>query len=88
MNRLRELCDTYNIETSYVYVSCSIEELKKRVRQPDRNAVGKITTVEALERQLMRKNHHVIPDTDSLVIDNTALAPQDATRLIVEHLNI
>lgn len=88
LNRLRELCDQYAIEISYVYVSCSFEALKKRVLQSDRKAVGKINTVAGLERQLKRKNHQVIPDTDSLVIDNTTLAPQDATRLILEYLEI
>jgi predicted kinase len=88
LNRLRKLCDQYNVEIAYVFVSCSIEELKKRVLQSDRQAVGKINTVAALERQLRHKNHQVIPDTDSLVIDNTALSPQDVTQLIREHLKI
>ncbi|KAA3655119.1 MAG: hypothetical protein DWQ04_33675 [Chloroflexi bacterium] len=88
LNRLRELCAKHNIEISYVHVSCSINELKKRVLQSDRKAVGKINTVEALERQLEHKNHQVIPDTDSLIIDNTALSPQDAAKHILEHLKI
>jgi hypothetical protein len=45
--------------------------------------VGKINSIEALERQLDKKNHQVIPDTDSLVIDNTNLSPEDVARKIM-----
>ncbi|WP_420641171.1 AAA family ATPase [Candidatus Leptofilum sp.] len=86
--RLRELCKKHDVETWYVHVFCSREELKKRVLQNDRKAVGKINTIEALERQLAQKNHQVIPDTDSLIIDNTTLSPQDAARIILEHFEI
>ena len=68
-----------------MFVSCSVEELKRRVIQQDRSIVGKINSVEALERQLDKKHHQVIPDTDSLIIDNTDLAPEDAAQLIMAH---
>ncbi len=86
--RLQNLSHEYDIEISYVHVFCSIDELKRRVVQSDRKTVGKINTVEALEHQLTRKNHQIIPDTDSLVIDNTTLSPQDAAMLIVKHSKI
>ncbi|MBI3942357.1 MAG: AAA family ATPase [Chloroflexi bacterium] len=77
LQRIREVMDKYQGEIYYVFVTCSVEELKRRVLQADRNQTGKINSVEALERQLQKKNHQVIPDTETLVIDNTALSPAE-----------
>ncbi|MBN1267321.1 MAG: AAA family ATPase [Anaerolineales bacterium] len=88
LKRLWVLCEKENIEISYVHVSCAMDELKKRVLKSDRKGFGKINTIEGLERLLAKKNHQVIPDTDSLVIDNTNISPQDAAELILEHIKI
>ncbi len=86
LNRLREVSDLHNIDISFVHVSCSVDELKKRVLHSDRKDVGKINSVAELERQLERKNHQVIPDCNSLIIDNTDVSPQDVALLIWEHV--
>jgi shikimate kinase len=83
LDRIRSVMANYQVEICYVFVSCSVEELKRRVVQQDRSTVGKINSIEALERQLDKKNHQVIPDTDSLVIDNTNLSPEDVAHKIM-----
>jgi deoxyadenosine/deoxycytidine kinase len=85
LDRIKSALANYDVELCYVFVSCSLEELKRRVIQQDRSIVGKINSIEALEKQLDKKNHQVIPGTDSLIIDNTNLSPEDATRLIMSH---
>ena len=83
LDRIRSVMANYQVEICYVFVSCSVEELKRRVVQQDRSTVGKINSIEALERQLDKKNHQVNPDTDSLVIDNTNLSPEDVAHKIM-----
>ena len=85
LDRIRSTLAEYQTEICYVFVSCSVGELKRRVIQHDRSIVGKINSVEALERQLDKKNHQVIPGTDSLIIDNTDLSPEAAAQLIMPH---
>ncbi len=62
-----------------------LEELKRRVIQRIAARVGKINSIEALERQLGKKHHQVIPGTDSLVIDNTNLLPEEVAQKIIVH---
>lgn len=88
LDRIRKIIEKYDGEIHFVFVSCSMEELKRRVVQKDREVVGKINTVEALERQMNKKNHQVIPDTESLVIDNTNLSPQVVAEQIVSHFEL
>ncbi len=88
LNRIREVIQKYQGEIIYVFVTCSVEALKKRVQQADRHRVGKINSVEALQRQLQKKNHRPIPDTDTLAIDNTYLSPEEVAQKIIRHYNL
>jgi len=85
LDRIKSVLAVYDVEMCYVFVSCSVEELKRRVIQQDRSIVGKINSIEALEKQLDKKNHQVIPGTLSLIIDNTDLSPADAAQIIMAH---
>ena len=85
LERIKSALAKYPVEICYVFVSCSVEELKRRVLQADRGTVGKINSIEALERQLDRKHHQVIPGTHSLIIDNTNLLPAEVAQKIVVH---
>jgi chloramphenicol 3-O-phosphotransferase len=85
LERIKSALAKYPVEIYYVFVSCSVDELKRRVLQPDRGTVGKINSIEALERQLDRKHHQVIPGTHSLVIDNTNLRPEEVAQQIIVH---
>ncbi|MEM7534784.1 MAG: hypothetical protein AAF639_21580 [Chloroflexota bacterium] len=88
LDRVTDIMNRHDAEIHFVYVTCAIEELQKRVVQADRGEVGKINTVAALERQRQMKNHQVIPDTDSLEIDNTHLSPQAVASKIIEHFGL
>jgi hypothetical protein len=59
-----------------------MSERKRRVSALDRVKAGKIASIEALERQMAKKNYDVIPDSESLVIDNSDLSPEEASKLI------
>ena len=85
LNRLRAAVAPYQTEICYVFVSCSVKALRNRVTQPDRQAAGKINSVEALDRQLSRKNHQIIPNTATLAIDNTYLSPEAVVQQIIDH---
>jgi shikimate kinase len=85
LDRITSTLANYDVELCYVFVTCSLEELKRRVIQQDRGTVGKINSIEALERQLDKKHHQVIPGTDSLVIDNTNQLPEDVAQKIIVH---
>ena len=85
LERIRTVMANYQAEICYVFLSCSVEELKRRVLQPDRNTIGKINSIEALEKQWGKKNYQVIPGTDTLVIDNTLMPPAEVVQQIMTH---
>ncbi|MEM7128862.1 MAG: hypothetical protein AAF702_21185 [Chloroflexota bacterium] len=85
LERIQTAIDTYGGEIYYVYIHCSYEELKRRVIEADRADVGKINSVAELKRQRELKNHQPIPDTDSLMIDNTSLSPDAVIEKIINH---
>jgi shikimate kinase len=88
LKRIQSAMAHYPVDICYVFVSCAVEELKRRVLQQDRSLVGKINSVEALERQWGRKNYQAIPGTDTLVIDNTSLPPEEVVRQIIAHYQL
>lgn len=88
LSRITKIMNRYDAEMHFVYVSCSIDELEKRVIQEDRGKVGKINSLAELERQRKLKNHQVIPNSGSLEIDNTHLSPQDAASQIIAHFEL
>jgi hypothetical protein len=85
LNRIKTVVTRYRGTIHYVFVSCSVEEAERRVVQKDRSTVGKITSVESLQRQFQKKHYCVIPDTDTLAIDNTNLAPDEVVNRILTH---
>jgi chloramphenicol 3-O-phosphotransferase len=88
LDRLLESMKPYDVEVHYVYVSCSQEMLEQRVQSSARFEAGKISTVEKLREQQKIKNHAEIPNTDSLVIDNTNLPPDKAADMIVREFKL
>lgn len=86
--RLRALIAANDVTASYVYLTCSTDERKRRVSSTERAQAGKISTPEALERQMSRKQYDLIPDSDSLTIDVTSLPPADAAAEIIAHFSL
>jgi chloramphenicol 3-O-phosphotransferase len=83
LDRLLRSLERYNVEVHYVHVRCSQEMLERRVVSPGRSETGKISTIESLHKQQAVKNHAEIPNTDSLLLDNTNMPPDEAANMII-----
>lgn len=88
LDRIQAIIDRYHGEIHLVYLSCALEELKRRVVQQDRQQAGKLNTVAGLEKERTLKNHQVIPNSGSLEIDNTDLSPRDTANRIIAHFEL
>jgi chloramphenicol 3-O-phosphotransferase len=88
LNRLLVSIKPYNVDVHYVYVSCSQEMLEQRVVSQDRLKIGKISTIEGLHKQQIAKNHVEIPNTASLILDNTDMPPDEAADMIISEFKL
>lgn len=88
LNRLLESMKPYNVDVQYVFVSCSQEMLEQRVTSSGRSEAGKINTIEKLREQQKIKNHAEIPNTASLLLDNTDMPPDEAADMIIRELKL
>lgn len=85
---IKATIEPYGAELCLVHVHCSQAQLEKRVLSPHRVAMGKINTIEHLHRQQKRKNCIPIPDTGSLILDNTDISPEEAAGSIATTFNL
>ncbi len=86
---IRELLEQYQGELCLVGLTCSREQLEKRVVEPDRMEFGKIDSVEKLERVFPSAElSFEIPYVEALVIDNTELSPEQVAERIIEHYRL
>ncbi len=72
-----------------VRLSCSREELERRLPRPERAEAGKLASLEVLGELL--KSHDLfspVPGRESLEIENTALAPEEVAGLIATHYHL
>ena len=88
LDNLLATVSPYGVEVLYVYVKCSQNELERRVTNDDRKEAGKAHTVEILHKQQRAKNHVVIPNTDSFIVDSTDLPPHEVARMIVSEFRL
>lgn len=88
LDRILSTVRPYHVDVHYVYVWCSQACLEERVLHSDRKAAGKLHTIEGLHRQQKNKNHAVIPNTNSLVIDNTDLVPSVVADQIIDEFSL
>lgn len=88
IDRVRAAIKSGSGTTHFVQLLCSREELKKRVISSSRSRFTKLQTVQELERVLDQCDSSTpVPDSSSLSIDNTQLAPMQVVELIVSHFN-
>lgn len=78
----------YNADVHMVHVHCSQAALEARVTSADRTLIGKIDSVEQLHRQQQRKHCVAVPDSGSLVLDNTAMSPDQVATRIMSEFNV
>lgn len=71
-------------EVNYVHLTCSVEEIKRRVAQPDRRKYRKLTRPEKVDSVLSQWNMFTpIEECYSLQIDNTKIPPDEVARTII-----
>ncbi|NOT47484.1 MAG: AAA family ATPase [Acidobacteria bacterium] len=76
-------------EALFALLTCDPDELKRRVVLEDRRKFKKANTVEMIEKFLETYDlSSPIPDSDTLVIDNTSVSPDAAAGRIVEHFRL
>lgn len=73
----------------FVQLYCERQELLKRVSNKSRKGFFKINTARKLDYLLKKYNHlSKIPFAESMVIDNTHVAPRKAALMIMSHYGI
>lgn len=73
-------------ECHFALLTCSDDQLKRRVVRDDRKEFRKVSTVEMIDKFLETCDlNSPIPYKDSLEIDNTEFPPAEAARQIVDH---
>ncbi len=85
---LMDLCKTYHVGLHFVHITCSLEELKKRVEEPSRKGTGKIQSKEELVDALSKMTFGIIPYVDNLIIDNTNLSAEEVAEQIIEYYKL
>ena len=89
INHVRDLVERHGGRVCPVQLTCDIDILEQRVQGSDRIEAGKTASVEDLRRQIQRYEFFSpIPGRESLSIDNTDLAPEEAARWIAEHYGL
>lgn len=76
-------------EVCFVLLVCNKEVLRQRVLSESRRAHGKVKSVETLDQLFERfELFSPVPGRDSLTIDNTGLAPDEAAGQIIGHFGL
>lgn len=76
-------------EVCLVQLTCDKNSLERRVTAEARRRRGKLSTLELLREVLSRHDlFSPLPGRESLSIDNTDLAPEEAARLVIEHYGL
>ncbi len=84
--RVEQTAKENGAEVLYVLLTCSADELRRRVVSEDRSRFQKANTVEMMERFLTDYDlNSPIPYSDTLVLDNTELPPEAVAAQIVNH---
>lgn len=86
---VRRVLESASGEILFVELSCSMEELERRIAQPSRRRFGKLNSVQQF-RALKAAGAFANPGipADRLVVDTTELSPSDAAGLIVSKLGL
>lgn len=76
-------------EVCLVQLTCDKNALERRVTDEARRRRGKLSTLELLREVAGRYDlFSAVPGRESLLIDNTDLAPEEAARRVVEHYGL
>jgi predicted kinase len=87
--RYFELAESEGGRVCLVQLTAPPEVIESRVDAPHRAEMRKIATIELLRRVIAEHDlYQAIPDRESLTLDTSALSPQDASALIIEHYGL
>lgn len=89
VQNIRSIVEASGGQVLGVHLYCDRDVLLGRVALPDREAFQKLRSVQGLEELLDRHDFFTpIPDLNTLRIDNTALAPDEAAAQVVTHFGL
>ncbi|MBS1988689.1 AAA family ATPase [Candidatus Dependentiae bacterium] len=85
---LIDLMERYNGEINFVYVTCPLDELEKRIALPSRKQhVYKVNDIQTLRDLLKRRSFPQIPFVKNLVIDSSTVTPEQAAQKIFDYIS-
>jgi hypothetical protein len=85
LEKYQRTLDVFSSEMLPVYLHCPVEELERRVDNPDRVARNKLSDVDEL-REFLQGGHIVpVPSPKTITIDTSTVVPSEAARLIIEN---
>jgi hypothetical protein len=84
IEQIKSVCAARGIELLGVFLQCEVDELHRRVVQPERTENGKLDSSRKLDMLLQQHDYVPIPDLETLTIDITDLPPQQTSALIVD----
>ena len=89
IERTRKVVESSGGEVLFVELTCSAEELERRIAEPERRRFGKLSSVDQF-RELQLAGAFVNPGIPSehLVVETTELAAPDAASLIATKLGL
>ncbi len=85
---LLEIAKKFRVQLEFVYLTCSQQELYKRVEAPSRQGTTKLQSKEELIKAQKELNFTKIPYVESYVIDNTELSPETVAQMILERYDL
>jgi hypothetical protein len=76
--------EKYGGRIHFFYIDCSLQELQRRVKLPERKKFKKIHTIKILKRDM----HHwgEIPFVKNIRMDNTKIPPKKVAMMILEKI--
>ena len=89
VERACDLVESHGGRVLLVRLTCSREEIERRLPNPDRARVGKMASLDTLREVAARYDiFSPVPGRESLEVDNTGLAPEEVARLIIRHYHL
>jgi AAA domain len=89
VERVCELVESNGGRVMLVRLTCSREELERRLPHADRARAGKLASLDTLREVESRYDiFSPVPVRESFEVDNTGLAPDEVARLIIEHYHL
>ena len=89
VERVCELVESNGGRVLLVRLTCSREELERRLPHPERARAGKLASLDTLREVTSRYDiFSPVPGREGLDVDNTDLAPDEVARLIIGHYHL